>query len=136
MSKAVPHVSQFMTACPITVERTMTLAGAASLMKEHGIRHLPVMAGNKLLGVITERDIALACSFELVEPKKVSVYGAMAEELYTVEPDAPIDEVVATMGQRRLGSAIVLGDERILGIFTTVDVCRAFSELIGASLGR
>ena len=122
-----------MTPTPITVERTTTLAEASRLMKEHDIRHLPVVAGDRLVGIITERDISFVRSFELVDPTKVSVYGAMAEELYTVSPDAPVSEVVSLMAQKKLGSVIIVQGKQIVGLLTTVDVCRAFSELIGAS---
>lgn len=132
MSKVIPPVSKFMTPTPITVERTTTLAEASRLMKEHDIRHLPVVAGDRLVGIITERDISFVRSFELVDPTKVSVYGAMAEELYTVSPDAPVSEVVSLMAQKKLGSILVVQGKQIIGLLTTVDVCRAFSELIAA----
>lgn len=136
MSKAIPTVSKFMTTTPLTVERTTTLAKAANLMREHSIRHLPVMNGDTLLGIITERDITFASSFTLVDPEKVTVHGAMAEELYTVGPDTPLDEVVATMAQRKYGSAIVVQNKHVVGVFTTVDVCRAFSELLSTRLTK
>lgn len=132
MSHVVPPVSKFMTPTPLTVERTTTLAKAASLMSEHGIRHLPVVAGDKLLGVITERDITFVQSFDIVDPAKVSVYGAMAEELYTVSPETPVNEVVSTMARKKLGSAIVVQGKQVVGVLTTVDVCRAFAELVTA----
>lgn len=136
MSKTTPPVSKFMTPTPHTVERHATLAKASLLMQQHAIRHLPVMDGNRLLGIITERDIRFAQSFDIVDPEKVSVYGAMAEELYSTSPDTPIDEVVSTMAQRKLGSAVIVQDQRVVGLLTTVDVCRAFSEFLRAGLGN
>lgn len=132
MSKAIPSVSKFMSPTPHTVERGTSLAKASAMMSEQGIRHLPVVDGDKLLGIITERDVRFAQSFDIVDPEKVSVFGAMAEELYTVGPETPLDEVVSTMAQKRLGSAVVVQDKRVVGILTTVDVCRAFAEHLAA----
>jgi len=134
MSKPIPPVSKYMTTTPHTAEGSVTLAAASKLMQAHGIRHLPVVAGDKLLGVITERDIKLAESFSIVDPEKVTVHGTMTEDLYSVSPETPLDEVVATMAEKKYGSAIVVQNKRVVGVFTTVDACRALSELLTTRL--
>ena len=60
----------------------------------------------------------------------------MAESVYSVPPDAPLDEVVSEMGGRKYGSAIVMQNEKVVGIFTTVDVCRAFADLLHSRLAK
>lgn len=134
MSKPIPPISKYMTTTPHTADGSITLAAASKLMQAHGIRHLPVMAGEKLLGVITDRDIKFAESFSIVDPEKVTVFGAMTEALYTVGPEAPLDEVVATMAEKKYGSAIVVQNKHVVGVFTTVDACRALSELLTTRL--
>jgi acetoin utilization protein AcuB len=134
MSKPIPPVSKYMTTTPHTADGSVTLAAASKLMQAYGIRHLPVMAGEKLLGVITDRDIKFAESFSVVDPEKVTVYGAMTEALYTVSPETPLDEVVATMAEKKYGSAIVVQNHHVVGVFTTVDACRALSELLSTRL--
>lgn len=132
MSKVVPPISKYMTPTPHTVDRHTSLAQASTFMQQHSIRHLPVTDGDTLLGIITERDIRFAQSFRIVDPEKVSVYGAMAEELYAVSPETPVDQVVSTMAQKKLGSAVIVQGKQVVGLFTTVDVCRAFTELLTA----
>ncbi len=134
MSKPIPPISKYMTTTPHTAEGSVTLAAASKLMQAYGIRHLPVMAGDKLLGVITERDIKFAESFSIVDPEKVTVYGAMTEDLYSVSPETPLDEVVATMAEKKYGSAIIVQNNHVVGVFTTVDACRALSELLTTRL--
>jgi acetoin utilization protein AcuB len=134
MSKPIPSISKYMTTTPHTVESSITLAAASKLMQAHGIRHLPVMTGEVLLGVITDRDIKFAESFSIVDPESVTVYGAMNEELYSVSPETPLDEVVATMAEKKYGSAIVVQNKHVVGVFTTVDACRALSELLTTRL--
>jgi acetoin utilization protein AcuB len=136
MSKPIPVISKYMTTTPHTADRNVTLAAASTLMRTHGIRHLPVMDGDTLLGVITERDIRFAESFSMVDPQQVTVFGAMSEDLYAVPPDAPLDEVVDTMAEKRYGSAIIVQNNRVVGVFTTVDACRALSELLNTRLRK
>jgi acetoin utilization protein AcuB len=136
MSKPIPTISKYMTTTPHTADAGVTLAAASKLMRDHGIRHLPVMAGEKLLGVITERDIKFAESFSIVDAEQVTVRGAMTEAPYCVEPETPLDEVVATMAEKKYGSAIVLQNQRVVGVFTTVDACRALSELLSTRLRK
>ncbi len=134
MSKPIPPISKYMTTTPHTAANTITLAAASKLMQAHGIRHLPVMSGDKLIGIITERDIKFAESFSIVDPEKVTVFGALTEDLYSVSPETPLDEVVATMAEKKYGSAIVVQNNHVVGVFTTVDACRALSELLTTRL--
>jgi acetoin utilization protein AcuB len=60
----------------------------------------------------------------------------MSEDLYAVPPDAPLDEVVDTMAEKRYGSAIIVQNNRVVGVFTTVDACRALSELLNTRLRK
>jgi acetoin utilization protein AcuB len=136
MSKPIPQVSKYMTTTPRTGGRRLTLAGAEKLMAEVGIRHLPIVEAEQLLGVITQRDIRFATSLIGVDPEKETVASAMTEEPYTVSPETPLDEVVETMAEHKYGSAIVVQNKHVVGVFTTVDVCRALAELLGTRLKK
>jgi len=136
MSKPIPPISKYMTTSPRTAEGSVTLAAAAQIMKESGIRHLPVVEGQKLLGIITDRDIRFVESFQDVDPTELTLEEAMTEEPYTVSPDTSLDEVAATMAEQKYGSAVVVQNEHVVGVFTTVDVCRALSELLNTRLRK
>jgi acetoin utilization protein AcuB len=125
-----PTVRQYMTPSPCTVPRDQAVTVAHRLMREHGIRHLPVMDGEAVVGVLSERDILLVESLPGVNPTDMRVEEAMAPDPYEVTPDAPLAEVVATLLQRRIGSAIIVDDGRVAGVFTTVDALRALAELL------
>jgi acetoin utilization protein AcuB len=71
-----------------------------------------------------------------VDPHKVLVSEAMAQSPYLVSPDAALDEVVSAMAQNKYGSAVVTQHERVVGIFTTVDACRAFADLLHTRLAH
>ena len=134
MTKAIPTIQKYMTTTPHSIGAEQTLAHAHEVLRENKIRHLPVLRGGALVGMITQRDLALVEALKDVDPRKVLVEDAMSTSLYTVAPDAPLDEVVAEMAEKKYGSAIVVQNHKVVGIFTTVDVCAAFAELLHSRL--
>jgi acetoin utilization protein AcuB len=136
MSKPIPTIEKYMTASPHSIGVEQTLARAQAMMQEHKIRHLPVLHGGKLVGVVTDRDAHLVESLKDVDPRLVTVSDAMSQSVYSVTPDTPIDSVVSEMAARKYGSAIVMQNEKVVGIFTTIDVCRAFAELLHTRLAK
>lgn len=123
-----------MTTSPYSIGPEQSLVHAQHLMREHRIRHLPVLHGGQLAGMLTERDIALIEVLKDVDPKKVTVEDAMTTEVYAVTPEAPLDEVAREMASKKYGSAVVLQNGHVVGIFTTVDACTALNELLHGRL--
>ena len=136
MSKPIPSVQKYMTTSPHTVGTDQTLAHAHAILREHRIRHLPVLRGGELVGMLTDRDLALIESLKDVNPSQVLVEDAMSTEVYTVSPDALLDEVVREMAAKKYGSAVVMQNRHVVGIFTNVDVCNAFADLLQSRLGK
>jgi acetoin utilization protein AcuB len=125
-----PTVKEFMTASPLTIARTQSLATAHQVMREHQVRHLPVLDGGHVVGIVSQRDLFLVESLPDANPTEVQVEEAMVEDLFTVSPDAPIGEVVEQMIEKKLGSAIVCHGDHVLGVFTTIDALRALHRLL------
>src|SRR5262245_8811848 len=125
-----------MTTQPHTIGSDQSIAKAAEFMSEYRIRHLPVLRGGRLLGVLSDRDIKLIESFRDVDASKTSVEEAMTELPYTVDPETPLDEVARTMAEKKFGSAVVMQNYKVVGIFTTVDVCQALAELLQTRLAK
>lgn len=136
MSKPIPPVQKYMTTAPHSVGVDQTISQAHAMMREFKIRHLPVLKGGRLVGLVTERDLALIESLKDVDPKSLSVEEAMSSEVYAVTPDAPLDEVAKDMASKKYGSAIVLQNEKVVGILTTVDICTALYELLHGRLSK
>lgn len=109
---------------------------AHRMMREHRFRHLPVLTGGKLVGLLSDRDLNLIETLRDVDPTKVLVEEAMTSLPYTVSPDAPLDEVVATMAEHKYGCAVVMQNGQLVGIFTTVDACRALAEMLHGRLAK
>ena len=121
-------VRDYMTAHPYTLGRQQSMAHAHELMRTHGMCHVPVLDGGRLVGIVSERDLHLIGSLDKADPKTVTVEEAMSQEPWTVEPDTPIATVAATMAANRYGAAIVVERGKVLGIFTTIDALRALVD--------
>lgn len=129
-------VQEYMSLAPVVVGSGRTLAEAHRLMRERNIRHLPVVDGGRLVGVVSQRDLYLLETLKGVDPGTETVGEAMAPEPYAVPPDAPLDEVAAEMADRKYGSAVVVDRGSVIGLFTTVDALRALATLAGGRRGR
>jgi acetoin utilization protein AcuB len=136
MTKAIPKVQKYMTTSPITVESGTTLAEAQAVFQEHNIRHLPVMESNRLAGVLSSRDVALAETLAGADPEALLVRDAMSLEVYAVSPDTLLDEVASEMVSKKYGSAVVMQNQKVVGIFTTVDMARAMVDLLETRLAH
>ena len=126
----------FMTPSPHTIGATQTLATARALMQRHGIRHLPVLEAGQLVGILAERDLLLVAGLSGIDLERVAVSEAMTPEPRCISPDSSLEWVVAEMAQARLGSIIVVDDERVVGIFTTIDALRALGQLLARARRR
>lgn len=126
----MPPISRYMTRQPWTIRRDAPLSQAKAMMQAHQIRHLPVLEGGTLVGMVTERDILRLERFEHLGDGLL-VEDAMAEDLYTADLDQPVDEVVDAMAEHKYGSAVVRNKQnKVEGIFTTVDAMRVFAEVL------
>jgi acetoin utilization protein AcuB len=136
MSKPIPTVQKYMTTSPHTIGDDQPMALAHQMMREHHIRHLPVLRGSKIVGLLSDRDLNMVETLKDVDPRKVLVSEAMSQDPYLVSPEASLDEVVSTMADKKFGSAVVTQHNKVVGIFTTVDACRAFADLLQTRLAK
>ena len=123
-------VADYMTVAPYSIGLDQSLQGAASRMREHRIRHLPVLEGGVLHGVVSERDIAMVEALGEVDIGKLTVEEAMSSEPYTVAASAPLARVARAMADHKYGCAVVVERERVKGILTTTDVMRALADVL------
>jgi len=134
MSKTIPTVRKFMTTSPFTVGPAAFLTEAHSLMREKHIRHLPVCEGSHVVGILSDGDLYRAEAMNGVDASKVAIKDVMIAKPYTVSPDAPIDEVVQEMAGKKFGSAVVIDNGKVVGMFTATDALAAFAELLQTRL--
>jgi acetoin utilization protein AcuB len=126
----MPPVSRYMTLDPVLVQPDDSMTRAHELMRARRAHHLPVVVGARLVGVVSDRDLHLLETLRDVDPDVVTVGEAMTANVYAVAPSTPLDQVLTEMIDRRLGSAIVVGERGVEGIFTSVDGLRALVEML------
>lgn len=128
MIKNTKPIAQFMSAAPVCVQLDADLATAIQLLEQHEIRHLPVLDGTKLVGVVSERDLAVAESLVPDDWERFPVAEAMTPEPYTVAPDTPLCDVARTMADHKYGCALVIEPSgKVAGVFSTVDALRVLA---------
>jgi acetoin utilization protein AcuB len=130
--KTAPHanaICHFMSAAPLTIGAAESLEQAHALMRAHRVRHLPVLRGGRLVGILSQRDLVLIESLPGVDAREVPVEDAMTTDIYAVGPTTSVADVASRMAERKLGSAIVRDGERVVGVFTVTDACRALAQL-------
>ena len=115
---------------PRAIAYDRTLADAHRLMRENGIRHLPVMRDSRLVGILSLRDLHLVQTLRQIDPEKVRVEEAMTPNPFSVSPDAALADVARAMARNKWGSAVVMEGDRLVGMFTTIDALRLLADLV------
>ena len=132
--KRHPQVIAFMTPFPYSIDIDAPLAGAHKLMREHKFRHLPVTRGEAIVGVLTDRDIKLVLGpdFGNPEERELRVRDAYIDKPCVVPAATPLATVARAMAEHHIGSAIITKNDKLVGIFTVTDACRALAEVLAA----
>jgi acetoin utilization protein AcuB len=126
----------------VTVTSETPLAQAAWLMRERGVRHLLVVDGGALVGILSDRDLkqamtSPATSLEAPELGRLSdqlaVGEIMTRQVITVPPNLPVEEAARTMVRDRISALPVTLGGRLLGVVTETDVIRLFVQALGAA---
>jgi CBS domain-containing protein len=121
-------ISHYMTRDPRVIEPGDSLRRAAQVMLAAKIRSLPVVDDGKLVGLLGERDVALSeASGRDVDA--LTVREAMTIDPLVVRSDAPLTSVARLMAERKSGSAVVVEEGRVVGVFSVVDALRALADL-------
>lgn len=123
-------VADYMTPLPLTVGADQPMSVAHRFMREHRCRHLPVLQGGHIVGVVSDGDLHLIETLQGVDPEQVRVEEAMTPEPYCVASDTPLADVVRAMAEHKYGCSVVVQGGKVSGILTTVDVCRAFADFL------
>jgi acetoin utilization protein AcuB len=119
-----------MTPAPHTIGSDQSLALAHRIMREHGLRHLPVLRSGKLVGILSQRDLYFLETIAGVDVDLDSVSDAMTSEVYTAAPDDLLADVARKMFIHKYGCTVVMDGDRLLGIFTATDALRYLADVL------
>ncbi|MET0387394.1 MAG: CBS domain-containing protein [Polyangiales bacterium] len=123
-----------MTRMPHTINHDQSLAVAHRFMREHDIRHLPVLEHGRLVGLVSQRDLYMIAGLKDVDISQVPVSEAMTTELYTVGPRTSVRKIAHEMAVHKYGSAVVMDGAAIVGIFTTMDALAVLNGVLHPAL--
>jgi acetoin utilization protein AcuB len=132
----VPSVADYMTPGPTVVGAHQSLPTAHQIMREHGIRHLPVVDGGLLVGILSDRDLHLVQTLAHVRPEQLTFEDAMTADPYTVSITTPLNQVARVMSERKIGSAVVVEHGGVVGVFTVTDALEALIEALEGTYTR
>ena len=133
-------VKDFMTRKVVYVSPDTTVAHTADMMREQGLRRLPVIENDRLVGVVTERTMAEASpskvtSLSIYEMNyllnKTKIRDIMARDVVTVSPYASLEDAVYAMMKNQVGILPVVEAGQVFGLITEKDVFKAFLEVSG-----
>lgn len=132
-------VEQRMTRPVITLGEGQSLREAIAEMQRHRIRHLPVVADDRLVGILTDRDVKRATpsllsgvsqeEFDRVL-KETPVGHVMTRNPYTVTPSTPLRDAVKLLVDRRFSALPVVESGRLVGIVSGTDMLRTLLEML------
>jgi CBS domain-containing protein len=115
-------VKDAMTPSPCTIDADQTVEYAARMMKQEDVGLAPVVEGRRLVGTVTDRDIAVRLVAEGGDPKTVTVREIASNDPITVDPQEDLAEALRLMASHRVRRLPVVEDGRIVGVLAQADV--------------
>ena len=123
-------VRHWMTPSVVTITRDASIQKALAVMRQHSIRHLPVVDGrNHLQGWVSDSDLRGALVASMLE--ELSVADVMIHKPYTVSPETALEEATRIIMEKRIGGLPVVDHGKLTGIITVVDILAAFITMMG-----
>jgi acetoin utilization protein AcuB len=130
-------VRHWMTPSVVTIAKGASVQEALAKMRQHSIRHLPVIDDHyQLLGWLSDSVLRGALIPSMLE--ELTVADVMIHQPYTASPEMALEEVTKLILDKRVGGLPVVENGKLIGVITTVDILSAFITMMGVltSSGR
>jgi acetoin utilization protein AcuB len=140
-----PLVRDFMTPNPTTLTPDQPLLQAVLTMRSLSIRHLPILQDGKLVGLITDRDVARVSPSILSAVsqdeynqvfEQTMIQRVMAKRPVSVAPDQPLADAVNLLHENKWGCLPVVENEQLVGIITIIDILRYTLSTLATASGE
>jgi acetoin utilization protein AcuB len=137
-------VGEIMTKDVITITPTSSIGAAIELMRQHGFRRLPVVEEDRLIGIVTDRDLRQATNSPLVLRERwyseflldaIKVRSCMTADPITVDPSTPVVDAARRLRQHKIGGLpVVAADDshRVVGMVTVTDMLDCLIHLLAS----
>ena len=117
-------INDSMTANPCVIEADKPVSYAAQMMRDEDVGFAPIVEGDRLVGSLTDRDIAIKVVAEGRDPDATSVREVATSNLITVDPEDDLDEAMRLMARHQVRRLAVVEGSRLVGVVAQADVAR------------
>jgi CBS domain-containing protein len=118
-------IRDVMTSNPSTIDAEKSVAYAAKMMREEDVGLAPIVEGDKLIGMLTDRDIAIRVVAEGRDPDHVKVRDVASKQVVTIDPQQDLEEALRIMAKHQVRRLpVVEEDGKIVGVVAQADVAR------------
>jgi CBS domain-containing protein len=118
-------IRDLMTANPCSVDADKSVAYAAKMMRDEDVGLAPIVEGDKLIGTVTDRDIAVRVVAEGKDPEQTTVREVASTNLVTIDPQQDLEEALRLMAKHQVRRLpVVEEDGRLVGVVAQADVAR------------
>jgi CBS domain-containing protein len=119
------QIRDLMTENPRTIDADKPVADAAKMMREEDVGLAPIVEGDRLVGTLTDRDIAIRVVAEGKDPAATTVREVASSDPVTIEPEQSLEEALRLMAQHQIRRLpVVAEDGRLVGVVAQADVAR------------
>ena len=127
----IPGIKTVMTPFPYSLDVAESPSAAEAIMREHGVRHVPLEEAGRIVGLVSDEDLQRA-------PRAPSPGGELrvgdlrVSEPYVVDLETRLDIVLLEMVRRQAAAALITRAGKLVGIFTTTDACQELADALRA----
>jgi CBS domain-containing protein len=122
------QIRDVMTEKPTTCEPTSSLVDCAKVMAREDVGPIPIVEGNRVVGLVTDRDIVVRAVAEGRDIKQTTVGDIASKDLITVTPDDDFSRALELMSRHQIRRIPVVEGDQLVGIISQADVARAADE--------
>jgi CBS domain-containing protein len=122
-------VRETMTSNPCSIDAGKSGAYAAKMMRDEDVGLAPIVEGDRLVGVLTDRDIVVRVVAEGLDPERVKVSEVASRDVVTLDPGQDLDEALRLMARHQVRRLpVVEEDGRLVGVVAQADVAQEADE--------
>jgi CBS domain-containing protein len=118
-------IKDVMTSNPCSIDAEKSVAYAAKMMREEDVGLAPIVEVDKLIGMLTDRDIAIRVVAEGRNPDQVKVADVASKQVVTIDPQQDLDEALRIMAKHQVRRLpVVEEDGKLVGVVAQADIAR------------
>jgi CBS domain-containing protein len=118
-------IQKLMTANPCAIDADKSVEYAAKMMRDENVGFAPIVEGKRLIGTLTDRDVAIGVVAEGKDPRSTSVRAVASKQVVTIDPQQSLDEALRLMAKHQVRRLpVVEEDGRLIGVVAQADIAR------------